>query len=60
MPLSLAQALLKHIEASSGDLAQGDSLGTLDSLRAESGSGKATVSEAVRIVIDRGPESHHS
>lgn len=55
-PLTRAQTLLERIEASivARGLVQGDSLGTLDSWRAESGFARATVSEAVRILIDRG------
>lgn len=55
-PLTRAQTLLERIEASiiERGLVEGDSLGTLDSWRAESGFARATVSEAVRILIDRG------
>lgn len=38
----------------SGDYAPGESMGTLESLRAETGFAYATVSEAVRLLRDRG------
>jgi GntR family transcriptional repressor for pyruvate dehydrogenase complex len=48
----LAAALDERIR--SGGLAAGDPVGTLESLRAESGFAYATVSEAVRLLRDRG------
>lgn len=43
-----------HARICSGKLAPGTNLGTLDGLRAETGYAKATVSEAVRLLRDRG------
>lgn len=48
----LAAAVDERIR--SGGLAAGDPVGTLESLRAESGFAYATVSEAVRLLRDRG------
>src|SRR4051794_13333201 len=48
----LAAALDERIRA--GGLAAGEPVGTLESLRAESGFAYATVSEAVRLLRDRG------
>ncbi|WP_201276574.1 FadR/GntR family transcriptional regulator [Marisediminicola senii] len=55
-PPTRAQALLERIESSIVErgLTRGDALGTLEHWRAESGFARATVSEAVRILVDRG------
>lgn len=55
-PLTRAQTLATRIEASIAErgLSRGDSLGTIDIWREQSGFARATVSEAVRILIDRG------
>lgn len=48
----LADTLLQHIRASG--LGSGDRLGTLDEIRAEVGFARTTVSEAVRLLRERG------
>lgn len=51
-----AQALAATVEVaiSEDGLVVGQSVGTIDSWRARSGFGRATVSEAMRILVDRG------
>ncbi len=55
-PLTRAQTLATQMESTITErqLSQGDPLGTIDSWREHSGFARATVSEAVRILIDRG------
>ncbi len=55
-PATRAQALAAAIEQSITDdrLGAGDPLGTIEQWRARSGFARATVSEAIRLLVDRG------
>ena len=55
-PKTRAQVLAQDIERTIAQqgLQQGDSLGTMDSWRDQTGFARSTVSEAVRLMIDRG------
>lgn len=55
-PKTRAQVLAQDIERTIAQqgLTQGDSLGTMDSWRDQTGFARSTVSEAVRLMIDRG------
>lgn len=55
-PATRAQALAAAIERSidADSLSAGDRLGTIEEWRAKSGFARATVSEAVRLLVDRG------
>jgi DNA-binding FadR family transcriptional regulator len=55
-PKTRAQVLAEDIERTIAQqgLRQGDSLGTLDTWRDQTGFARSTVSEAVRLMIDRG------
>ena len=55
-PATRAQALAERMERQIADrrLTEGDAFGTIESWRESSGYARATVSEAVRLLVDRG------